>query len=473
LKSSGAVKERLYAFDALRIAVVFLVVAGHAAIAYLSTGIAQIDWVVQDRAKSVIFHWMGPWIGAIAMPVFFFISGFWSAKQYEERGERVFFSDKLKRVLAPFLVACVVILPITLYVWALGWLMSGHCTLRNILMMKFEPGIQKNLFGPGHLWFLEYLFLASFLYVAVRRFWNFSLPESLVFSVLRPVFFALPGALILWLWPGAMLYFHNTFIPLPSRLVYCSIFFFAGAVVYRFKDRIHDFMRFDFLYLALSVPTFVWMVGYFWPYLTNDVASQNSALLSLSTSLYVWFSIFGWLGFFQRFFNKPSPAAHYLSDASYWTYLFHFPVVALFQIALYKVNFPAEGKFLIVLTSSIAVCLLFYEWLARQSSFGVYLGVSPRQNVSGAVSPRTLKAKIILTALLSVLILAFGFTYQFFYNREKEKYREVITGFYRKYFNREPDTIGLNHWTMMALNKWGLEKVEQEGFVEAKKKGAS
>ena len=76
-----------------------------------------------------------------------------------------------------------------------------------------------------------------------------------------------------------------------------------------------------------------------------------------------------------------------------------------------------------------------------------------------------------ITWVLILLVVAGGLTYQRHYDLKKERYREAITGYYRKYFDREPDPAGLHHWTMWALNKWKLEKVEREGFIKAKEQG--
>jgi len=69
------------------------------------------------------------------------------------------------------------------------------------------------------------------------------------------------------------------------------------------------------------------------------------------------------------------------------------------------------------------------------------------------------------------MVAAAGVGYQYYYDLKKERYREVITGYYWKYFNRAPDKTGLDHWVMWAQNKWGLKKVEREGFIKAKEKG--
>ena len=50
-----------------------------------------------------------------------------------------------------------------------GWLLAGRCTLRQIRKLRFlDPQIRSEFFGPGHLWFLEYLLVMLLAYGLVR-----------------------------------------------------------------------------------------------------------------------------------------------------------------------------------------------------------------------------------------------------------------------------------------------------------------
>lgn len=79
--------------------------------------------------------------------------------------------------------------------------------------------------------------------------------------------------------------------------------------------------------------------------------------------------------------------------------------------------------------------------------------------------------KTLLTLLIIFTIIVSGLLFQHDYHVRTERYTQEITGFYRKYFNREPDAKGLKHWVTWALNKWPLEKVEKKGFAEVLEKG--
>ncbi len=81
--------------------------------------------------------------------------------------------------------------------------------------------------------------------------------------------------------------------------------------------------------------------------------------------------------------------------------------------------------------------------------------------------------KIFFSLILSVAVITAGVLYQYSYNARKIRYTEIITGYYRQYFHREPDAIGLRHWVTWALNKWSIKKVERIGFKEVAEKEAA
>ena len=79
------------------------------------------------------------------------------------------------------------------------------------------------------------------------------------------------------------------------------------------------------------------------------------------------------------------------------------------------------------------------------------------------------RSKMFLTWVVGVLVVAIGMVCQYRYDQRKIRYKEIIAQYYHKYLGREPDAIGERRWLLLALNRWGLKKVERIGFIEAKK----
>src|SRR5262249_34942365 len=157
--SAGSESPRYHGLDALRAATMLWVVVLHAALAYNRVPIPNLIWVVHDPATHSALDVLCWWTLGISSP-FFLMSGFFAAEIYQARGPRAFLINRAKRILGPFLAAALTILPATFFVWVAGWIISGQCTPREFLRMKFHArGFQRNLFGPAHLWSLEYLAL--------------------------------------------------------------------------------------------------------------------------------------------------------------------------------------------------------------------------------------------------------------------------------------------------------------------------
>lgn len=63
----------------------------------------------------------------------------------------------------------------------------------------------------------------------------------------------------------------------------------------------------------------------------------------------------------------------YLSDASYWCYLIHLPVVVFFQILVAPYGWHWAGKLALILLPGFAVLLLSYHYLVRRTWLGKFL----------------------------------------------------------------------------------------------------
>ena len=60
----------------------------------------------------------------------------------------------------------------------------------------------------------------------------------------------------------------------------------------------------------------------------------------------------------------------YLSDASYWTYLIHLPLVMAAQVLVLDLTAPWWAKMGLVVVAVTAVCLITYELLVRHTFIG-------------------------------------------------------------------------------------------------------
>ena len=386
--AAAAGQERLHALDALRGFAMLLGVVLHAAISYMPCRMPNLLWAVHDRAVSPALDWLFWWIHGFRLPLFFLIAGFFSVLLYESRGGEEFLRNRVRRILLPLAAACAVLLPVTFLIWSCGWLISGQCSPGQVLRIKFPHPIQADLYGLAHLWFLEHLFLLCLAYWAVQRCrqrgYGFALPGleklasliRLFASPPKPLWLATASAVLVWLDPNVVLGFHNTFLPEPLRLAYYGVFFLAGTWLYAERSRLADVARRGPLYLLLSLPVLLSLGWLLRGELSGSLTMVQRLALAAATASFAWLTVFGLLGVFLRWLNRPSAAVRYLSDASYWIYLVHLPVVGLVQVLLYPLPWPALVKFIASIAVALAVGLVSYRDLVRQTFLGRWLNGS-------------------------------------------------------------------------------------------------
>jgi peptidoglycan/LPS O-acetylase OafA/YrhL len=383
-----AATARYHAIDALRGVAMFLVISLHAALAYIERGIPSVLWCVRDAPSLPCFDWFCWWCMSVSNPLYFTIAGFFAVYLYDSRGLRGFAVSRARRVLVPFLVGLVTVGPACMVTWSYGWLVSGR-TRKTILRLRFsDPEIQAELWGPGHLWFLEYLLLMLLAY-GLFRWWSAGrgpsrLPlrkwfHALLESRWRPLLLAVPTTAVLWisrqrLGIDAVLDRHNSFIPDPLKFLHHASFFVLGAGLYHLRHSLLPRLaRVGPLYLALTIPIFAgraYLVACDW---TTPLVGPPALALAVLGALFGWLIVLGSIGVLLRLFRQAHPAISYLADSSYWIYLVHMPLVGLLQVNLYRIPGHALWKFPIVWAVTLAMGFASYQTLVRYTAIGVWL----------------------------------------------------------------------------------------------------
>jgi len=250
------------------------------------------------------------------------------------------------------------------------WLVSGLTIGSG--PTAFNP-LLTNVFD--HLWFLWMLWWMVLILAALAR-----------------VFSRIPAGAIAWLgkpWriailvvPTAILQsFQGLFapvvgpdtsialLPMPHVFIYYLFFFLMGALIY--KAGTMD-----------AAPTKSWIAELI---IANAVcfplalvllsARDTGGLLigGIVQGFYAWLSIFGLIGFFRAKLSGESPLVRYLSDASYFVYIFHIIVVVFLQHILINMGIPVALKLLIVALGATGVLLGVYQVGVRYTFVGTLL----------------------------------------------------------------------------------------------------
>ena len=88
---------------------------------------------------------------------------------------------------------------------------------------------------------------------------------------------------------------------------------------------------------------------------------------------FTWLMVFGLLGLFHARLNVESTAIRFVSDASYWLYLMHLPMVLALQALFCDWPMPAAVKFIAVCLLTTLPLLATYRFLVRDTWLGLLL----------------------------------------------------------------------------------------------------
>jgi glucans biosynthesis protein C len=377
------------ALEALRIATTFFVLFYHASLSYLATPMRLTLWASYDATGYRAFDYFVYWVNGFAMPVFFLAAGVSAPAACGSRGPRVFLTSRVRRLLRPLLFGCLTILPFFYLVWGYALLVTGGLTLDEVLRWRFRPAVSHELYGLGHFWFLEYLFLVSVLWCGgwtLRSYLFRGQPEKateggsravgdgwverILSSPWRPLLLAIPTGLIFCIDSDTMLRVDNRIVPNLFRVLHYAYFFTVGGWISKTRDPRQRYVPHSTLYLVTSFVLFGLMSSLLLRHAAAPLAGWPRILYCVMAALFPWLTVFGGLGVFMRAFSGRGTVMRYLAESSFWVYIIHVPVIALAQALLLPLAWPVAVKFLLVAAVAITLSLLSYEYVVRRSLIG-------------------------------------------------------------------------------------------------------
>ncbi len=264
---------------------------------------------------------------------------------------------------------------------AAGVSKGDHADLEDVLVgLMFVPVFH-------HLWFLWFLcwlvlVFAGFAWVAGRLPWLRVAP-ALVLSPAR-FLWLIPLTLLpqsLMRFSGAMPGFGPDtsagLLPMPHMLLYYGVFFFYGALLHGADDREGRVGRWWpaslavglFVVLPMGLGVSVEM-GREMAWLERDWVRPVGMTLEVA---YAWLMAFGLMGLFRAVLTSANARIRYVSDASYWIYVFHLPLIIAVQIPMRDWPLGAVTKFALVCAATMGLLLAAYAAFVRYTWIGALL----------------------------------------------------------------------------------------------------
>ena len=445
--SGGGPAQMGNALEALRIATTFFVLFYHASLSYLATPMRLTLWAAYDASGHVAFDYFVYWVNGFAMPVFFLAAGVSAPAACGSRGPRVFLTSRVRRLLRPLLFGCLTILPFFYLVWGYSLLVTGGLALDEILRWRFSPAVSHELYGLGHFWFLEYLFLVSVLWCGgwtlrsylfgrqqgkakedASRVEQIGWVERILASPWRPLLLAIPTGVIFCVDSDTMLRVDNQIVPNVFRMLHYAYFFTVGGWISRTRPQAARIPH-STLYMVLSFVLFGLMSSLLLRHAAVPLVGSPRIVYCILAALFPWLTVFGGLGVFMRVFSGRGTVMRYLAESSFWVYIIHVPIIALSQALLLPLAWPIVVKFLLVATAAIAVSLFTYEWIVRRSLVGEIInGARKRTAKGGRLSP---EFGWVATIVVTALVLAGGAWYSRAFFWGNNLYEEIPGQLYR------------------------------------------
>jgi glucan biosynthesis protein C len=368
-------ERRYYGLDALRGAMMMLGIVLHAATLYLAAPPPHVP-LTTDRNTSLTMDAIFDLIHSFRMPCFFVLAGFFASLLVEKRGVPGTYRNRAARILGPLLAGMVTVLPIAglfMLDFTLSVLNGTHDILpsRQALDDFKEAaraqGVPVGQVFLGHLWFLYYL-LYFYLLIPLCEWLKtrMRLPAGSVIG------FVLVTMVPLWAFPGAQVLGNFLFItPMPEALGYYGLFFVVGYLFHGqrgFVQGLSQHVKPAAICAAILFPASL--------FASHLEYTQGAAWHALAVPLHAactWALIYLAIGAALRFVDRPDPWIVYTSNASYWVFLLHLPVVCMAAFFLVPYDLPAEVKFLAVAAITTLVCFTTYHYGVQHTWVSAFL----------------------------------------------------------------------------------------------------
>ena len=380
---------RMVFVDALRVAVIVVVIAHHASQPYGPTG---GEWPITDPSTS---EWLAPFYivnAAFGMGLLFLLAGYFVPKSYDRIGAGRFLSSRWIRIGIPLAIFVLLVnVPVAFL------LESPRLSPGEFVRSLYDSGLQN---AYVHLWFLGHLLLYSAAYVGWRLFadrrtgrsrrtWPVPSHGVIVGFV---VVLALVTWVVRWWYP------IDEWVPLffvvaaePAHLPQYVALFAVGVIAYRgdWLRRLSTRTGMIWLTIGLIAAGGIYVVrlgasdrwsdiyaggGFGWQSL---LASAWEALICVGMCL-------GLIVLFRRVFHRTSRLLVAMAAASYAAYILHLMTVVGLQAGMEGLDLPALVKFGVVFTFGVLLAFGAGHLSRRVPGVRLVLGTTPAKSETKA-----------------------------------------------------------------------------------------
>lgn len=351
---TSEVKIRRFDIDWLRIIAVFSVIALHSAVIF-SWGLFNVKHTQHTLLVDSAVIFFTVWI----IPLLFVLAGVAAKFSLDKRTPGEFSQERRKRLLVP-----------AIFWFVVPAIIANVFKLNFLLQLPGNPRLAFTVVGTGHLWFILYLLIFTFVSLPIFGLLRKPTGQRAISFMARII--EKPGMIFLFAIPLMGLALGDTDNDLLKFLY--LIYYIYGFVIFsdgRFIKAIAKQVWF-----ALTVAIVLVILIIFMAETKTEFNGLTSRIIEVSAR---WFWVVTFLGLGDRFLNHTSRLLRYLSEASYPVYILGFLVTALVGYFIAPLPWLVDLKYLAIVIFSVLITVFSYDLLVKRTNFTRFLfGMKPK-----------------------------------------------------------------------------------------------
>ena len=386
---------RLYYLDWMQVLAILGVFLFHATHPFDDLG----DWIIKNDEITFMLNFFGGFFYPWGMPFFFLMSGAATWLSLRRRAPGRYVRERVTRLLIPFIIGSIVLSPIHAYYELShnGWWKGGSIvefTFSAQARTYFFTEYRSLTFGPEifnrvgyHLWFVALLFIFSLIALPVFIWLEGDSGKRFVAPLARLA--KRRGGLLVFVIPLVLVRFLlQREVPSDDYgwvdFWYYLLFFIAGYIMFADERFLQAIRRDRRLHLMLGIPCTLFIFSIAFEVPVEDWMEARGTLAFYVTwtlwgiNSWCWTMVAFYLG--MRSLNFTNKWLQYSRQATYPFFFVHHPVIIFiaFYVVQWEVNLLI--KLLVVLISSFALSLGFYELLVKRiNPVRTLLGMKPQR----------------------------------------------------------------------------------------------
>lgn len=358
--------QRIYFLDNLKVFIILLMVVFHVGMGYTTWDLKW--WTVNDIQKNVFFDLFILATDVYIMPIMFMIAGYFAPMVLAKKGAAIFWQDKLKRIVLPWIGGVLFIAPFIAY---------SSLFSRMDTPPDFFAFWKTDFFGPyyqqAHFWFLGVLSLFFLILTAfyqlnpayIKKEVPKTIPSAkffMAFALLTTAAF-FSGNLFFWcdLWVNV----NFVLMIQPVRLLLYLCYF--GLGVYAWKHSWFTRSGYSPRLLPWGISAIILLVVFLIYRVTFTlmpdvpvIFKAGHAFTHAAFSLTVTFAL---VALFQNYFDSNAYLWRRLAANSYIIYFIHQCVVIPIGCIVQKLDINIWVKYACVSIITLVLCFLLAEYV--------------------------------------------------------------------------------------------------------------